>query len=205
MSRLVLGLAELALLVGDEYRRTIRLPWHDEDLDRDVVTNGQAALIWNGRQFSPTPDPDNHPPSDALRAYLEPAPVIGHTSLPDIRAWCAEDYDTCDSCGGRTVHRCASCGETSTPDRPGLFCGAVINRWLLSLYLSPLPFGDDAVEVRQSASGPVQLIADSWTVVIMPMNEKRVTPRGEPFVVAVAAARETAAGPTAAATAESLL
>lgn len=182
-ARLVLSLADLAPLVGDETRLGICHPWHDETLDRDVVTNGQAILTWAGHQFTALPGHAD-PPGDVLRAYLEPMPPVGKATLWSLRLWCDDERDNCPTCSGDTVLRCTTCGELVEPDRPGLFGGRILNRRLMARYLRALPGGDDAVEVRMGGNleGPVQLVAALWTLVIMPMR-RDTKPAGEPFAL----------------------
>lgn len=182
MTRLVLSVADLAPLVSmDEGRRNIRNPYHDAEIDRDVVTNAHAALVWVGNQFSTCPDPESKPPSVA--PMLEPCPVLGTTTLFSILAW-VDEKDDCPGCGGRLVRHCSTCGEVPAPDRPGSFCGVLIDRALLAMYLRPLPRLDQAVEVRHAGKVcPLLLVAEAWTVIIMPMNDRMVQPAGEPFAI----------------------
>lgn len=177
-----LDLAALADIIGDETRPSLARPWHDDALDRDIITNGRAMLIWDGHAFAPHPD---KPPD--IAAYVEQMQVLGRTTLGALREWIGDD-DTCEMCMGPIVMRCGHCGAFDQSDRPGRFAGTVFNRTLLATFLRPLRWQgrDTPVEIRGSGRKRevVQIVAERWMVVIMPMHEERVSKVvGEPFVM----------------------
>lgn len=170
----------------EEMRLHISHPWHDEETDRDVVTDGRALLTWNGHQFSGRPvEGSKDPPK--VSEVMGVAQPIGTTTLGELVRWC--DAHMCPECGTPLVSRCSQCGERYTRRRPGLFVVDVLDRELLSRYLLAVEsFSRHGTPVKVCTGGgkdsaAIQLIADDWAIVIMPMDAAKVTVEGPAFVL----------------------
>ena len=171
---LLLDLATLAGLV-DPNRPAIARPWHDVELDRDVVTDGRALLHWQSRCFAVHPSssyPDEKPPR--IVPLLEPAPLLGSVTLRELHDWALDGVAHCPICDHVELW-CADCGEGFAPKpHPSRLFGRVIDRVLLARYLAPVAFAgerDEELHVFAKA-GPeaaVQIIALKWTLVVMPI------------------------------------
>ncbi len=166
----------IADLVGDA--PSVAHPWHDAETDRDVVSNGKALLTWDGCAYATCPDPE-YPPHK-VSPLLEPCGELGETTLGALIDWVAEREPLCAQCGSEALPRsCSVCGlRIASPRRDGLLFGRAVDRALLGRYLRPLRYTgqDQRVVVRAAgyAEAPVQLVAEHWTLVIMPVRNPAI-------------------------------
>lgn len=169
-----LQISHVAPLV-DPTRLHIAHPWHCTKLDRDVVTDGLALLVWSGRQFAErTANEGENAPPDIASILAEGGPDLGGSTITEILDWADESVPSCRECYGPALpRRCAHCAAVIAPCRPGLFFGVVVDRELLVRFFEPLRWAaklDAWVRVCGRGEGqPVHMIGDEWTVVAMPM------------------------------------
>lgn len=181
MSRLVVSDLRLVLdLVTPGYH--LSRPWHDEELDQDVVTNGHALLTWEGHSFAPGPIDGVKVPR-VLDVIPRGGEVLGTPSFFSLREWCEPiewhrhcqrpaahdpDHDLgggLDCPGKIQPPRCSVCGLEDQRGRPGRLYGVVINRALLERYLRPV-LEPDKVTVRGDTD-VLCIAGNGWELVIM--------------------------------------
>ena len=182
---LTLNIIDVAMLASTEAegRPGVANPWHCPTLDRDVVTDGNGMLAWDGNQFTAQPDPNHKPPD--IDQFFAPSKVLGQSTLGGLWDWSNPKPHFCGECGNRVVLAC--CGELIVHRRPGLFFGRVFDRAVVHRYIAPRGLGlrTDQVELRSNGSDdspaePLQVVSKLWTLVVMPMRADMET-EGESF------------------------
>lgn len=176
MSRI--PLARIAQLVEPD-SHNLTHPWFCPSLNRNVATDGKAMLAWDD-DYRFAPRSDAHPNVVPLLKRDDSYTVHRGQSAATMSVW-AEDDDApyCAGCDTRAAWWCFGCAAPIAHHsaRPGLLFGVPVSRTLLARYTRAARClgGDVTVYAAPVQPGeippPVHLVAEAWTMLVMPMRE----------------------------------